>query len=361
MIPEEISDIDKLPEGSKVCDPASGVGGFILEPIKVRKTNGLNFYYKVDDEVKSRYEFHGFDKGFDREEQLTIILAKANMLIFLSDLLKKNPEMCEKFSELFNKTFKLIRNTILGTLNLTEKDTYDLILTNPPYVTSGSSNYKDAIKKDSRLSNFYKINAIGVEGLFLEWIIRSLKPSRKAFVIIPDGILNRGNDSKLRSFIKKECVIDGIISLPINSFYTTPKKTYILAITKKSGKTEIEREKEEQTSPVFTYLVSKIGESLDVNRIPEKENDLDEMISLFNQFKGAKESFKNDSLRVKIQPIEKFNPEESWAVDRWWNTEEKKELNIENEEEVLSVEEFKEKINEFRKQLDEFDKTLRGI
>ena len=150
--------------------------------------------------------------------------------------MKENSTISEKFAEVFNSTFKLLSGSILGTLSLTEKDKYDLILTNPPYVTSGSSNYKEAIKSDSRLSEFYKINAMGVEGLFMEWIIKSLKPSKKAFVIIPDGILNRQNDSKLRKFIREECIIDAIMSLPINAFYTTPKKTYILAITKKQGK-----------------------------------------------------------------------------------------------------------------------------
>lgn len=33
----EISDIEKLDKGSVICDPACGVGGFILEPMKVKK------------------------------------------------------------------------------------------------------------------------------------------------------------------------------------------------------------------------------------------------------------------------------------------------------------------------------------
>ena len=40
--------------------------------------------------------------------------------------------------ELFNSTFTLLTDTVLGTLNKTEEDKYDLILTNPPYVTSGA-------------------------------------------------------------------------------------------------------------------------------------------------------------------------------------------------------------------------------
>lgn len=357
----EISDIDKLEENSKICDPACGVGGFILEPIKV-KENGLNFYYKIDDdEIKSRYNFYGYDKGFEREEQLTIILAKANMLIFLSELLKKNLTIADKFADLFNSTFTLLSRTILGTLNNTEHDKYDLIMTNPPYVTSGSSNYKDAIKNDSRLSGFYKINSMGVEGLFLEWIIRSLKPSKRALVIIPDGILNRTNDKRLRKFIKDECVIDAIISLPINAFYTTNKKTYILSITKKPENSEIERQKNIQTEPIFTYLVSNIGETLDINRFPIEDNDLIEMVSMFNQFKGAKRSFKTNSKRCKIQPIDKFDPENHWSVDRWWSKDEKVNLGIEEEDITLTLDEFKEKFEDATKTIEELNEKVKEL
>ena len=239
-----ISDIDKLPVGSKICDPACGVGGFVLEPIRVKeekKEDGLNFYYKIEGkEIKPKYQFFGFDKGFEREEQLTIVLAKANMLIFVSDLLKQNPSLSKEFSKLFNNTFKLFNKSILGSLSKINRNYYDLVLTNPPYVIPGSSNYKEAIKNNAELNEFYKINATGLEGLFVEWIIRSIKPNAKAFIIIPDGILNRLSDAKLRKFIQEECFIDGMISLPQDAFYTTSKKTYILALTKKNSKIDFD-------------------------------------------------------------------------------------------------------------------------
>lgn len=358
----EISDIDKLDEGAQICDPACGVGGFILEPIRVKK-NGLHFYYQIEgNKVKSKYKFYGFDKGFEKEEQLIIILAKANMLIFLSELLRKNLNLSKEFADLFNSTFFLLTDSILGTLSKTESDKYDLIMTNPPYVTSGSSNYKDAIKNDSKLEDFYKINAMGVEGLFLEWIIRSLKPSKKAFVIIPDGILQRTNDEKIRAFLKDECILDAIISLPSKTFYNNQKKTYILGITKKSEKSESERRSHKQTEPVFTYLISDIGESLDVNRFPIPENDLNEMTSLFNQFKGSKNSFDTDNKRCQIKPIEEFDPAYHWLVDRWWSKDVKVELKIEEVDTIMTVDEFKEsvvdleeKLHRIKNQLIEFE------
>lgn len=358
----EISDIDKLDEGSKVCDPACGVGGFILEPMKV-KDNGVDFYYRViGNEIKPRLNFYGFDKGFEKEEQLVIILAKSNMLIFLSELLKQNLTLSQKFSDLFNSTFKLLSRTILGTLSIVEPDKYDLILSNPPYVTSGSSNLKEAINRNGKLKEFYKIQGIGTESLFLEWIVNSLKPSKKAFIIVPDGILNRLNDIRLRKFAKDNCIIDAIISLPVNAFYRNPKKTYILAITKKPERSEDTRKEHWQTEPVFTYIVSNIGETLDVKRFPIEENDLPEMVSLFNQFKGAKNSFHTDSKRCKIQPISKFdavNPTSHWSVDRWWTKEEKIELGIEKQDMVMSLDEFKEKAEDIETKIHELNRQLR--
>lgn len=342
-----MSDIDTLPAGAQVCDPACGVGGFILEPMKTQ-ANGVGYYYKVAAEkIKPRLNFTGFDKGFEKEEQLTIILAKANMLIFVSELLKANRTISTEFAQLFNSTFHLLNRSILGTLSRYEDvDTYDLILTNPPYVTSGSSNYKEAIRNDAKLRDFYQVSGLGVESLFLEWIVRCIKPGRKAFVIIPDGIVNRLNENRLRAFIQEECIIDAIISLPVNAFYTTPKKTYILALTKKSGATSPDRRAQVQADPVLTYLVSNIGETLDVNRFPIDDDDLGDMVSAFNQFKGAKRSYAPSSPRCKIQPFSVFDPKQHWSVDRWWTKEEKIALGTEEPDAVMSLEEFVDRVKE---------------
>src|SRR5699024_1097747 len=126
-----------------------------------------------------------------------------------------------------------------------------------------------------------------------EWIVRALKPNGKAFVVVPDGIMNRSNDKKLRNFILDNCYVDAVISLPLNTFFTTNKKTYILALTKKTpvnvgGVATLER----QTNPVFTYFCSEIGETRAVYRFDIEQNDLETASDLFNMFKGAKTKFK---------------------------------------------------------------------
>ncbi|EKD86018.1 MAG: hypothetical protein ACD_37C00526G0001, partial [uncultured bacterium] len=193
---------DDIKEGIKICDPACGVGKFLLEPIVTK----LDYLYDINKTgIKPKVTIHGFDKGFDKDEQKTIILAKANMLIYFSDLIKENPGLTKDFAKLFNESFTLKTNSILGTLSDATENEYDLILTNPPYVTSGSSNLKEEIKKDGELVNHYKVNALGVEGLFMEWIIKALKPNGKAYIVIPDGTLNRQNDKTLRKYLLDEC------------------------------------------------------------------------------------------------------------------------------------------------------------
>ena len=355
--------IDITP-GMKICDPACGVGKFLLEPI----LHDLHRFYKVEDgELKPQITLSGFDKGFDKDEQKTIILAKANMLIYMSGLLREHPEMTDKFAKLFNDTFLLQTNSILGTLAKPVHDQYDLILTNPPYVMSGSSNLKEEISKDDTLKKYFSVSAMGIEGLFMEWIIRALKPNGKAFIVVPDGIMNRSNDKKLRDFILEQCEIDAVISLPLNTFFTTNKKTYILALTKKApvmvdGVPTLQR----QTSPVFTYLCSEIGETRDVYRFDIDQNDLQVASDLFNMFKGAKTSFANTlnmigDQRCKISSIDDFYNGTHWCVERWWNHEERQSLGIEEESKTIGVNDFRVLLADTINTLSELDEPLAEV
>ena len=208
---------------------------------------------------------------------------------------------------------------------------------------------------------------MGIEGLFMEWIIRALKPNGKAFIVVPDGIMNRSNDKKLRDFILEQCEIDAVISLPLNTFFTTNKKTYILALTKKApvmvdGVPTLQR----QTSPVFTYLCSEIGETRDVYRFDIDQNDLQVASDLFNMFKGAKTSFANTlnmigDRRCKISSIDDFYNGTHWCVERWWNHEERQALGIEEESKTIGVNDFRVLLADTINTLSELDEPLAEV
>lgn len=350
--------VDILP-GMEICDPACGVGKFLLEPI----LHDLHRFYAVENgELKPKITLYGYDKGFDRDEQKTIILAKANMLIYMSGMIKEHSDMTQQFAQLFNDTFFLQTNSILGTLAKPIKDKFDLILTNPPYVMSGSSNLKEEISKQQELKEYFAVNAMGIEGLFMEWIVRALKPSGKAFIVVPDGIMNRSNDKKLRNFILDQCIVDAVISLPLNTFFTTNKKTYILALTKKDTvKINGVDTRERQTTPVFTYFCSEIGETRDVYRFDIEQNDLEVASDLFNMFKGARSKFKTTDKRCKIVSINTFYESNHWSVDRWWTREEKIALGIEEEEKAIDLSTYISMINDTSATLTESIEPLQEL
>ncbi|PAF52929.1 hypothetical protein BKH42_08635, partial [Helicobacter sp. 13S00482-2] len=325
-----------LKEDIKICDPFCGVGGFLLELLnssenlkkQFRPRNGI---------IDPKVEILGFDKGSDeKEDERTIILAKANMLIYFSDILSNNNTsvfMKELSEKAFNKVFKLVK-TNLGTLGVDQyRNYFDLIITNPPYVTSGVSSIKQEIK-DKGLEFLYPSNGNGLEGLAVEWIINALKPKGKAFIVLPDGIMSRQGDKRLRNRILDTCIIDAIISLPSRTFFATPKKTYIVALTKKE-----DDDKKQQQRPFFTYLVSEIGETRDAKRFETPANDLPKMSEEFRYFMSNPEKYKSDNLRCKIHDIQRLK-DQHWLIDRDWSYDEKKELNIHEDITVIDDREF---------------------
>lgn len=189
---------ESLPDNAVVCDPFCGVGGFLLEFLN-EYPKFKQQYEPINGKITPKLKLEGYDKGSDeKDDQRTIILAKANMLIYLSDLIAKHKSDTKEFAEsVFNQVFHLIK-TNLGTFGIDKKETFDLILTNPPYVTSGVSAMKKEIEENGK-SCLYPISGNGLEGLALEWIINSLKQGGRAFIIVPDGLLSRSADINYES------------------------------------------------------------------------------------------------------------------------------------------------------------------
>lgn len=331
----------------KICDPFCGVGGFLLEFIN-NFPNIKNQFIPKNQIITLQTEIIGYDKGSDeKDDERTIILAKANMLIYLSDLIAKYANCTQEFSnKAFNQTFHLVKDN-LGTFSKdNHSDYFDLILTNPPYVTSGVATIKKEIAERG-LSETFPSNGNGLEGLAIEWIINALKPKGRAFLIVPDGLFTRSSDKTLRDKILDTCEITGVISLPSRTFFATPKKTYILAITKKDKKYT-------QTIPIFTYLISEIGETKDAKRFEEPgKNDLTIMSKLYKQFMSTPNDFTTTDPRCKTQHIDRLK-EKNWLIDRDWTSEEKNKLGIEDDITEISESEFNELVKDIQQSLSNF-------
>lgn len=325
--------------GMKICDPAAGVGKFLLEA-----ASNMPFEMR-DGTLVSGVELFGFEKHMSGQDDITTILAKANMLIYFSKLFKDNSNVNEVqylAKNLLNKSF-YSHKTVLGTLESLEKNKYDLILANPPYYQEGS------ITKLALETGYYTCRGVGVEALFLEWIIHSLKPGGIANVVLPDGFFTNFGNTNLKEFVIRNCFIESIISLPINSFFNTSKKTYILTLKKKT-ETEMQNGTH-QDYGVFCYMCKSIGESLDAYRFDEENNnDLHEAVNKYNSYKNLSDKnnihepfrswFSGDG-KMKLLSINDFPADSNWNIDSFWSDEEKIALGFKKADNVVTVDEFK--------------------
>lgn len=339
-----------------------GVGKFLLEAIEDRIEE---FYFMQNGQLIKKVDLVGYDKMMSEKDDITIILAKANMLIYFSNLFKENNELADVrylAHELLNNTFKLSK-TMLGTLDKIEENKYDLIMANPPYYQS------KVMRDEANKTGQYTLGGAGVEAMFLEWILKSLAHGGTANIVLPDGIFSNSSNKKLKEYILNNCYLESIISLPVNTFFNTPKKTYILTIKKK---TEIEiLNNIKQDYPVFTYICTTIGETLDTYRFDdENNNDLHEAVCKYNNYKNIKDkiniqepfkSYFESDIKFKAIDIKEFSTDKSWIIENWWNEEEKIKIGLRKVVESATIEEFISLINETIDEMESFKEDLECI
>ena len=107
---------------------------------------------------------------------------------------------------------------------------YDVVLANPPFFSP-----KGGITPHNR----FGVKSSRSEILFIDYIIKHLKPNGRAGIIVPEGIIyQKGNAYKqLRKNLVSDCLI-GIISLPAGIFNPYSNgKTSILFLNKNPKQT----------------------------------------------------------------------------------------------------------------------------
>lgn len=216
-------------------------------------------------------------------------------------------------------------HTTLGTLEHLQLNEFDLILANPPYYQSAAiSEASKSVKIVGTEDKAYTTGGRGIEAFFTEWIVKSLKRGGTANIILPDGIFTNIGNNKLKQLILNTCYVDCIISLPVGTFFNTPKKTFILTLHKR-----IESEMgQAQPYPVYAYLCSSVGETLDTYRFDISENDLHEAVDLYSLYKNNRTNMiavnaVNDNPRAKLLHINQFGCDDNWNVELFWSDEEK--------------------------------------
>ena len=135
-----------------------------------------------------------------------------------------------------------------------EIDTFDYVITNPPYGTG-------TIRADTSA-----LSTIRTEIAFLCRVRQLLKVGGHACVIQPDGVLENPSLAPFRKELLETCDITAVVSLPKFAFAPyTKEKTYALFLTKRSNKVT-----RPQKRPVWMYIIDNDGLANSDKRFPTK-------------------------------------------------------------------------------------------
>ena len=191
-----------------IYDPTCGSGSLLL---------------KVADEAERKITIYGQEK-----ESATAGLARMNVVL----------HNCP------TALIKCTGNSTLSDPQFTEDNEglkqFDYIVANPPF---SSKNWSNGLDISSETADRYgRFAGFGVppdkngDYAFLLHMIRSLKSKGKAAVILPHGVLFRGNaEAEIRKNLIRRGYIKGIIGLPANLFYGTGIPACLIVIDKENA------------------------------------------------------------------------------------------------------------------------------
>jgi len=189
-----------------IHDPTCGSGSLLL---------------KAHDEAKGRT---GLDLALYGQEKDNATKALAKMNMILHDC--PTAEIC-KDNTLASPHFK----TPDGRLK-----TFDFVVANPPFSDKAWSNGIIPAEDEFRRFEFGIPPKKNGDYAFLLHLLASLKSTGKGAIILPHGVLFRGNaEAAIRREIVKRGYIKGIIGLPANLFYGTGIPACILVLDKENA------------------------------------------------------------------------------------------------------------------------------
>jgi type I restriction enzyme M protein len=152
---------------------------------------------------------------------------------------------------------------------------FDFVVANFPFSFKSWSNGVDPVNDPyQRFAGYGIPPAKNGDYAFLLHILRSLKSKGKGAVILPHGVLFRGNtEGGIRANIIRKGYIKGIIGLPANLFYGTSIPACIIVLDKENA---------ENRKGIFMIDASK-GFLKDGNKNRLREQDIHKIVDVFNK------------------------------------------------------------------------------
>ncbi|WRC10579.1 type I restriction-modification system subunit M [Helicobacter pylori] len=239
-------------QDKSIYDPTCGSGSLLLKASSLAGKNGLTIY--------------GQEKDIS-----TTALCKMNMILHNS----ATADIAKGGSSTLSNPLFTTENGMLKT--------FDYVVANPPF---SLKNWTDGLSIDpkskqvinDRFNRFEDGTPPEKNGdfAFLLHIIKSLKNTGKGAVILPHGVLFRGNaEGVIRKNLLMKGYIKGVIGLAPNLFYGTSIPACVIVLDKENAHAR---------KGVFVIDASKDFKK-DGNKNRLREQDVQKMIDTFNAYK----------------------------------------------------------------------------
>ena len=151
---------------------------------------------------------------------------------------------------------------------------FDFAVANPPFSYKSWSNGIDTAGDPFKRFEYGTPPAKNGDYAFLLHILKSLKSTGKAAVILPHGVLFRGNvEAHIRRNLIRRGYIKGIIGLPANLFYGTGIPACIIVIDKEHAQAR---------TGIFMINAGK-GFMKDGNKNRLRSQDIHKIVDVFNR------------------------------------------------------------------------------
>ncbi|WQZ83245.1 type I restriction-modification system subunit M [Helicobacter pylori] len=239
-------------QDKSIYDPTCGSGSLLLKASSLAGEKGLTIY--------------GQEKDIS-----TTALCKMNMILHNS----ATADIAKGGSSTLSNPLFTTENGMLKT--------FDYVVANPPF---SLKNWTDGLSIDPKSKQVINDSFNRFEDgtppekngdfAFLLHIIKSLKDTGKGAVILPHGVLFRGNaEGVIRKNLLLKGYIKGVIGLAPNLFYGTSIPACVIVLDKENARTR---------KGVFMIDASKDFKK-DGNKNRLREQDVQKMIDTFNAYK----------------------------------------------------------------------------
>lgn len=209
---EFIVDMISPDKNCKVFDPACGSGGFLIMAIRSVKDRLVREHPNLDaTEIHSQVRFFAEHNlfGSDINDRMARV-AKMNMIMH-----------GDGHSGIVNTNGLLTERTVPDWwLRELRTNSVDIIYSNPPF--AGREKDPDVLLRFELGKNKRgKARSVSKEVLFIELIIKLLKPGGRAGLVLPAGVFNNPSMKVVRDYIRKNAKIVALVGLPHLAFQVT--------------------------------------------------------------------------------------------------------------------------------------------